>query len=456
MSPSSRTPAYALWAAALVTVLAACGGGEAPPAPATQALPAQRTRAAAAVAPAIPSAIQALNFAENNYYGLFPDHPPEATLGPYLYRAYSTHQYLGVADGVVYGLGSAFGSTSTPQRIVALADMPCASNLDICGERYDHKINVKGLEREFIVWKPWKAIGKSKLPVVFMLHGTAQEGEQFLHISGWREKANTEGFIAVFPQAMFNCYFQDQGKGMERQASTKWVGGELGTPTRPYCTPEQLLQLESERPGQGKRATHDHPDELQFFRDMIAFLGQNYSIDPNRIYASGFSNGAQQTGQLAAEMSDVFAAIHCGSSVVSVDTIAKRAISLIHSVGELDPEQTTLAGFVDPVTGQPGAFPLDQSLADSARYKKGFVEPFLKILQLDAPYTWEQVVVAGPSKDLDRITSRFLFSTSKVGAKNTFRSIVIQGLGHEYPNGKNHPVVMADEIWPFFQAHTLP
>jgi polyhydroxybutyrate depolymerase len=429
-------------------LLAACSG-DGPVAPDSH-------HSAVTPVPTIPTAIQAFTYAENVYFGLFPGHPPEATFGPYVYRGYSTQNFLGATDGVVFGLGPAFGSTITPQRIVALADMPCASNLDICGERHDHQIDVKGLKRDFIVWKPWKAIGQSKLPVVFMLHGTSGEGEQFLHISGWREKANTEGFIAVFPQAMFNCYYQDQGQGMQRQTFTKWAAGELGTATRPYCTPEELIQLEKEQPGFGKRASHDHPDELQFFRDMIAFLAANYDIDPKRIYVSGFSNGAQQAGQLAAEMSEVFAAVHCASSVVSVETLAKRAISVIHSVGELDQEQVPLAGYADPVTGQGGAFPMDQTLFDNPRYRNGFVLPFLKILQLGQPYTWEQVVIPGLTPDQGRLTSRFLFSTSLVGARNTFRTIIVQGLDHQYPNGKNHPVVMADQIWPFFQANVLP
>lgn len=451
MSLSVINPARRPWAAVaavVVSLLTACSGDG----PATP----EAHRSAVAVPSTIPTAIQAFNFAENNFFGLFPGHPAEATFGPYLYRAYSTHQYLGVNDGVVYGLGTAFGSTTSPQRVVALADMPCATNLDICGERHDHQLNVKGLQRDFVVWKPWKAIGKSKLPVVFMLHGTSGEGEQFLHISGWREKANSEGFIAVFPQAMFNCYYQDQGQGMERQTFTKWAAGELGTATRPYCTQEQLDQLEKEQPGFGKRASHDHPDELQFFRDMIAFLALNYDIDLKRVYVSGFSNGAQQAGQLAAEMSDVFAAVHCASSVVSVETLATRAISVIHSVGELDEEQAPKAGYGDPITGQGAAFPLDQTLFDNARYRNGFVLPFLKILQLDPPYTWEQVVIPGPTPDQERLTSRFLFSTSKVGARNTFRTIIVQGLDHQYPNGRNHPVVMADQIWPFFQANVLP
>jgi poly(3-hydroxybutyrate) depolymerase len=46
---------------------------------------------------------------------------------------------------------------------------------------------------------------------------------------------------------------------------------------------------------------------------MIDVLKRNYAVDEDRFYATGFSNGAQFTGRLAAQMSDVFAAFAlCG------------------------------------------------------------------------------------------------------------------------------------------------
>ena len=35
-------------------------------------------------------------------------------------------------------------------------------------------------------------------------------------------------------------------------------------------------------------------------------------------------------------------------------------------------------------------------------------------------------------------------------------SAVIEGLGHQYPNGINHPVVMANALWEIFRTQALP
>jgi polyhydroxybutyrate depolymerase len=42
---------------------------------------------------------------------------------------------------------------------------------------------------------------------------------------------------------------------------------------------------------------------------LIDTLAAHYSVDRNRIYASGCSNGAMMANRLAAEKSDVFAAV---------------------------------------------------------------------------------------------------------------------------------------------------
>jgi polyhydroxybutyrate depolymerase len=49
--------------------------------------------------------------------------------------------------------------------------------------------------------------------------------------------------------------------------------------------------------------------DLDFFRKMLAYLQQQISIDPDRIYATGLSNGGTMAYRLGCDMSDVFAAI---------------------------------------------------------------------------------------------------------------------------------------------------
>ena len=50
----------------------------------------------------------------------------------------------------------------------------------------------------------------------------------------------------------------------------------------------------------------------------------------------------------------------------------------------------------------------------------------------------------------------FTFDTSLVGADNVLVMAVVDGASHLYPNGTNHPVVMADVLWRFFERYTLP
>jgi len=48
---------------------------------------------------------------------------------------------------------------------------------------------------------------------------------------------------------------------------------------------------------------------MQFFKDLIYKLSSEYAIDPNRIYASGLSNGAGMSLRLACEMPERIAAV---------------------------------------------------------------------------------------------------------------------------------------------------
>jgi len=441
-------------AALLAPLLVACGGGESTRTASPGAPPAASAPIAvpAPSAPGdLPSATQLLSYAELAFDAFFPTHEADRTLAPYTYRYYpGTQNAVGVANGLIYALGPVVRNNTTPVQVARVADFACDAVPAACGDRIEHVIKVGGVDRSFIVWRSYKARQSGNAPVVFMLHGTSGTGDEFLRRSGWREKADREGLIAVFPQALVHCYMQDENfDGVpDRNVWTKWAAGKLGDPVaRPLCNDAQLAGLSA-----SQRALADHPlaDDMAYFRDMIALVKATYSVDAKRFYVSGFSNGAEMSGRLAAEMSDLFAAVHCASSVVSVDTLAARGISVVHSMGNLDPDQGRAAGYYNASTQTMTPMPLDESLLQNPKYAGGFVKPFLDVLQMAQTYTWSQVTTAG------RITSRFEFATSAVGRNNVFRDVLIDGLAHEYPNGKNHPIVMADEIWEFFKGQRLP
>lgn len=440
-------------AIAAACLVAACSGNDeagGAPAPVASAVPPP----AAQPAPGgLPNATQMMNFIEVELFGLFPTHEPDRSLPQVTYRAYlSTRNFVGItADGGIYALGDVVNSATQPVRVSQLSSFPCDSVPGACADRFDHRITVAGQEREFIVWRSYKARTLVNPPVVFMLHGTSGTGEQFLRISGWREKADTEGLVVVFPQALVHCYFQDDdfdGRP-EVHAFTKWAAGKLGDPAvRPLCTEAQLDTLP---PGLRRQADHPLADDMAFFRQMVSLVQTTYKGDPKRTYVAGFSNGAEMSGRLAAEASDLFAAAHCGSSVVSSDVLASHPIPVIHSMGNLDPDQGRRMGYYDEKTQTLTPIPLDESLIQQPAYANGFVKPFLDVLQLKETYSWRQDRVN------DKVISRFDFVNSKVaGRTNSHSAWMIEGLDHAYPNGKNHPIVMADVLWDLFAKESLP
>ena len=63
-----------------------------------------------------------------------------------------------------------------------------------------------GYPRRYVVFVPQSAVDEMNagrpVPLVFMLHGSTGTGEQFLKMSGWRQKATAEGFVAAFPTGL--------------------------------------------------------------------------------------------------------------------------------------------------------------------------------------------------------------------------------------------------------------
>lgn len=310
---------------------------------------------------------------------------------------------------------------------------------------YRHRMMVNGLTRETLVYVPESARGARPVPVVFMLHGTSGDGEKFYSISGWREKADEEGLIAVFPTALVHCYREDEnGDGDfddrgELKATTKWAAGMLGDPARmPLCTDADLAKLSPD-----KRAAADHPiaDDIGFVTMMLDRMPLRYAVDTRRIYASGFSNGGQMTSRLALEMADRFAAIGANAGGLALEPhAAARPISVVFTVGEKDDRFTAASG-VSPL-------PLDESLLSITLFR-GIAGKFITLASLAETYDHTMQVISGKQ------VSTFVFSDSLIGATNHFELLVVEDLYHQYPNGTNHPMVMADYLWDFFKTESL-
>jgi polyhydroxybutyrate depolymerase len=135
----------------------------------------------------------------------------------------------------------------------------------ITGDYLEELISA-GQVREFQLHIP--AAYKADTPAALVLgfHGAGSNALQFESYSGFSYLADREGFIVVYPQALGEHHTWNTTMG-----ST-------------------------------------NPD-LQFVRDLIDVLSARCSIDQNRVYASGHSNGGGMANRLACDLSDRIAAI---------------------------------------------------------------------------------------------------------------------------------------------------
>jgi polyhydroxybutyrate depolymerase len=136
---------------------------------------------------------------------------------------------------------------------------------------------VDGVKREALVFAPAPTTSKIKHPLVFAWHGhggNMQAAAQGMHLQTLWPDA-----IIVYPQG-------------------------LNTPSH--------VDPQGNKPGWEVEVNQAAPvgnRDLKFFDAMLSTLHQKYAVDDERIYSTGFSNGAVFSYLLWAERSNVIAAI---------------------------------------------------------------------------------------------------------------------------------------------------
>ena len=135
--------------------------------------------------------------------------------------------------------------------------------------RTNGEIYSSGERREYLLYIPEGYKRGEPTPLLISMHGFASWPVQQANISQFNELADEFGFIVVYPQ----------GRGFP----LRWQTGAYGE--------------------------EDPFVDIIFMDDLIRKLMADYSIDPNRMYASGFSNGGGMAHYLACKMSDRITAI---------------------------------------------------------------------------------------------------------------------------------------------------
>ncbi len=141
---------------------------------------------------------------------------------------------------------------------------------DLGSGNHDVTLEHDSMTRDYIVHVPPGYDPATPTALVLNLHGYTSNAEQQVPFSNMNATADAEGFIALYPNGYENS----------------WNGGAC-------C-------------GQ---AAAEGIDDVGFLVSVVADVSTRLCIDPDRVYASGMSNGGYMSHRLACEASDVFAAV---------------------------------------------------------------------------------------------------------------------------------------------------
>ena len=144
-------------------------------------------------------------------------------------------------------------------------------------QQFTRTINVDGLNRQYLIYLPSDFDASENMPVMMWHHGGGGTASEALNFEAdFRSLANSERFIAVYPQAYPDVL----------ESCTCWG---------------------YEEPGGYENGNYDI--DLAYTSAVIDDLAKTYNADRTRIYAGGYSMGASYVWDLACVKSDEIAAI---------------------------------------------------------------------------------------------------------------------------------------------------
>jgi polyhydroxybutyrate depolymerase len=270
-----------------------------------------------------------------------------------------------------------------------------------------HSMSIGGLQRSYRVYRP-KDLPASA-PLVVVLHGALGSAQQAEDSYGWDQQADTGHFVVAYPDGYHRTWAASTG----------------------CCGP----------------AAAQHVDDTAFITAVVHQITASLPIDPDRVYATGISNGGAMDYRLACD-TGIFAAIGPDSTNLLGDCPAPDPISVIHIHGLADETFPFNGGKGKRDNGGTGAHPADTS--------------GVPIPQMISSWETLDQCAAAVSHPSGAVTT----SIASCPQGRSVELITIAGAGHQWPGhpGPKGPVSSqldppfmgldaTQTIWDFFQAH---
>lgn len=254
-------------------------------------------------------------------------------------------------------------------------------------------------------------------PLVVVFHGAGGNGKDYLIKNGWAALSEKEGFVVAAPNGLPAL---PRLPASFRTNPRLWNSGQLN-PNMPRAK----------------------INDMSFVKVLVDDIAYRTSVDKNRIYATGHSNGAGMTFKVGAELSTLFSGI---ATVMGLNTSEgaqpTKALPTLMLVGTRDP--------LNPIQGGERQLP----------WGKSTVPPISNGIQ-----AWAQslncTTPAIQVRDDDQLSIE-RFNQCRDGASYTIW--YLKGQGHAWPGGQDSGlpesvkgpnttrVNATESIWQFFSS----
>jgi polyhydroxybutyrate depolymerase len=243
--------------------------------------------------------------------------------------------------------------------------------------RLERYVEVDGLTRRYVVWLPDGHAEKGPLPVVLAFHGGFASPEQLEESAALHLADAAQNFVIVYPE------------GYQRSWNAILC-----------CGP----------------AMQDNIDDNKFVAAVIDDLAAAVAIDRNRVYATGFSNGAMLSYHLAATMADRIAAIAPVSGSMQdfhPGTPPSRAMPVLH-----------WHGLEDRYAPFHGGLPIIETAPEQPPVENG----------IEFWRSYDEAYATRREKLFDGAVDCLTYSGGRDGSR--VQLCVVPGLGHQWPGSR--------------------
>lgn len=261
-----------------------------------------------------------------------------------------------------------------------------------------------GIPRPYLLYVPQSYSGQEDVPLVIELHGYTSNMSQQIIYGDFRKIADTANFILAVPNG------RKDGNG-----NRYWNFGQVSGGS----------------------------DDIGFLSDLIDSLQSHYTINLNRVYFTGLSNGGFMSNYLACNLSQKVTAIASVSGTLMPfqlsGCVPSKPIPALHIHGTTDP--------VVPYAGMTG-----EASAES------LIAHWVSVDQCDPTPIVQNLPDTDPNDNCT--VTHYIYPDGQNGATVEFYKII--GGGHTWPdapidintNGNtNHDFNASKQIWRFFSQY---